>query len=77
MKWHDEIGPIKDAIVLKQLINSLPADIHIFVKERKPKTTAEAEKLADDYHQLRKQESEPAQVQGRTAVRQHNQQAES
>ena len=32
----------------------LPVDVRIFVKERKPSTSEEAAKLADDYCQVRK-----------------------
>ena len=45
---------VKDLIVMEQLVNMLPMDVQIFVTERKPKSSAEAAKLADDYWQARK-----------------------
>lgn len=54
MQDRDKRKTIKDQIVLKQLVETLPMDVWIFVKERKPKTTAEAAKLADNYCQARK-----------------------
>ena len=48
---------LKDLIVLEQLVSILPENVRIWVKERKPKTSAEAGQLADDYAQARKQES--------------------
>lgn len=56
-KWLQEstsMEEVKDLIVMEQLINMLPLDVRIFVKERKPKTSAEAARLADDYWQARK-----------------------
>ena len=56
-KWMQECKNAdeqKDLIVREQLINSLPDDVRIWVKERKPKTSEEAGALADDYVQARK-----------------------
>ena len=39
----------------EQLINTLPDDVRVFVKERKPKSSAEAGRLADDYIIARKE----------------------
>jgi len=36
-------------------VNTLPDDVRVWVKERKPKTSMEAGQLADDYVQARKQ----------------------
>ena len=47
--------------MLEQLLNALPEEVRIWVKERKPKTSAEAGQLADDYAQARRQS---AAVQG-------------
>ena len=47
-KWMqdwDKIETIKDLVVLEQLVETLPTDVRIFVKEQKPTTTAEAAKL--------------------------------
>ena len=63
MQGRDKIEAIKDLIVLEQLVETLPTDVRIFVKERKPETTAEAAKLADDYCQARKHESEKIKIQ--------------
>ena len=48
LKACDTAEEVKDAVVLEQLLNSLPDDVRVFVRERKPKTSAEAGKLADD-----------------------------
>ena len=46
---------LKDLVVLEQLVNMLPEEVQVWVKERKPKTGMEAGQLADDYIQARKQ----------------------
>ena len=46
---------LKDLVVLEQLVNTLPDEVRVWVKERKPKTSMEAGQLADDYIQARKQ----------------------
>lgn len=46
---------VKDRVVLEQLFNSLPEGVRVFVKERQPKTSEEAGKLADGYYQARKE----------------------
>jgi len=46
---------LKDLIVLEQLVSALPENVRIWVKERKPKTSAEAGQLVDDYAQAKKQ----------------------
>ena len=43
--------------MLEQLVSTLPKNVRIWVKERKPKTSTEAGQLADDYTQARKQNS--------------------
>ena len=56
-KWLKDcttVEAIQDQVILKQLLNTLPKDMFIFVKERKPKSTLEASMLADDYLQARK-----------------------
>ena len=45
---------VKDLIVMEQLVDMFPIDVRIFVRERQPKSSAEAAKLADDYWQARK-----------------------
>ena len=49
MKTCTSIEELRDLVVLEQLLNTLPQDACIFVKERKPKTSMEAGRLADDY----------------------------
>ena len=44
-----------DAVVLEQFINTLEPVARVRVKERKPDTSADAARLADDYEQARKQ----------------------
>ena len=43
--------------MLEQLVSTLPENVCIWVKERKPKTSIEAGQLADDYTQARKRNS--------------------
>ena len=45
-------------MVIEQLLNTLPEEIDVWVKERKPKTSMAAEELADDYLQARKVSAE-------------------
>ena len=40
---------------MEQLVNTLPSDLRIWLSERKPVTSVEAGKLADDYAQARRQ----------------------
>ena len=55
MKTCTSIEELRDLMVLEQLLNTLPEDAHIF-KERKPKTSMEAGRLADDYIAARNDE---------------------
>ena len=43
--------------MLQQLVSTLPENVRMWVKERKPKTSTETGQLADDYTQARKQNS--------------------
>ena len=54
MKTCTSIEELRDLVVLEQLLNTLLEDAHIFVKERKPKTSMEAGRLADGYIAARK-----------------------
>ena len=45
---------LREPIVVEQLLDTLPVDICIWGHERKPKTNAQAGKLADDYIQARR-----------------------
>jgi len=45
---------IQDQVILEQFLNTLPKDMCIFIKERKPKSSVEASVLADDFVQARK-----------------------
>ena len=45
-------------MVTEQLLNMLPKEIRVWVKERKPKTSMAAGELADDYLQARKVNAE-------------------
>jgi len=47
---------VRDRVVLEQFLSTLPEDVRIFVKERKPKSAEEAGKLADDFSQARRPE---------------------
>ena len=48
--------------MLEQLVSTLPENVRIWVKERKPKTSIEAGQLADDYTQARKQNTKVTNV---------------
>ncbi len=57
-KWLDRYSTVEeqwDAVVLEQFLNTLDPETRIWVKERKPKTSDEAGRLADDYEQARGQ----------------------
>jgi len=43
-----------DAQVKEQFVKVLPEDVKAWVKERKPRTSEEAGRLAEDYRQARK-----------------------
>ena len=58
-KWLKDCGSIQavlDAVVKEQFVELLPDEVRVWVKERKPKTSEEAGKLAEDYRQARKAE---------------------
>ena len=57
MKACTSIDELRDLVVLEQLLNTLPEDVRIFVKERKPRTSVEAGRLADDYIAARKEDA--------------------
>ena len=57
MKTCTSIEELRDLVVLEQLLNTLPEDARIVVKERKPKTSMEAGSLADDFIAARKDEA--------------------
>ena len=48
-----DIDEVQEVIAVEQLLNSMPVGIQIWVRERKPKTVAEAGRLADDYTEAR------------------------
>ena len=55
-KWTRGCERLADALemfAMEQLLNSVPVGVRIWVSERKPKTVAEAGRLADDYAQAR------------------------
>ena len=43
-------------VVKEQFVGVLPEEVRVWVKERKPRTTQEAGRLAEDYRQARKVE---------------------
>ena len=57
-----------EMIVVEQFLNTLPSNTRIWVTERKPKTVAEAGRLADDYIQARGQKDEGQDGSGNTGV---------
>ena len=59
-KWLKGCGSVQevvDAVVKEQLLQSLPEDVRVWVSERKPATSAEAGRLAENYLQARRQSS--------------------
>ena len=57
-KWTkecDTVAKLRDAMVMEQILNSLPKEVKVWLKERKPTTSHEAAQLADDYLLARKQ----------------------
>ena len=58
LKWTKGckiVEQLGDLMILEQLVNTLQPEVRVWVTERKPKTSAEAAKLADDYLSARKQ----------------------
>ena len=56
-KWTKECKTKQDVlemIATEQLLNTVSEEVRVWVRERKPKTTAEAGQLAEDYVQARK-----------------------
>ena len=57
-KWIRECTSMEEAMevgAVEQMLNSLPAEMRVWVCERRPKTVAEVGKLADDFAQARVQ----------------------
>ena len=58
-KWLKNYGSrqtVIDAVVTKQFVEVLPDEVRVWVKERKPRSSEEAGRLAEDYRQVRKTE---------------------
>ena len=58
-KWLKDYGSrqaVLDAVVKEQFVEVLPDEVRVWVKERKLRTSEEAEKQAEDYRQARKAE---------------------
>ena len=56
-KWMAEcesVGAVLDKVVVEQLLNAMPSELRVWISERKPATSAEAGRLADDYTQARR-----------------------
>ena len=49
-------------MVREQLLNMLPEDVRLWVYERKPKTSAEAGELAEDYMQAREHSNKQSKL---------------
>ena len=57
-KWTKEcktVDEIRHLVATEQILESLPGEIRVWVRERKPKTATEAGQLADDYVLARRQ----------------------
>ncbi|KAL5496656.1 hypothetical protein EMCRGX_G012989 [Ephydatia muelleri] len=55
IKGCKTVEQLRDLMILEQLVNALQTEVRMWVTERKPMTSAEAAKLADDYLSARKQ----------------------
>ena len=58
-KWLKDCGDrqaVIDTVVKEQFVEVLPDNVRIWVKERKPRSSEEAGKLAENYRQARKAE---------------------
>ena len=58
LKWLKSCknpAEVRDRIVMEQFLNLQPEDIKVFIRERKPATSEEAGKLADDFLLARKE----------------------
>jgi predicted transcriptional regulator len=55
-KYCKKVEEVLELIATEQLLEALPTNVRIWVRERKPKTATEAGQLADDYVQARRQE---------------------
>ena len=58
MKWFkscETMEEVIDRVILEQFLGMMQEDVRVFVKERQPKTSKEAGKIADDYFQARKE----------------------
>ena len=59
VKWTTEcktVAEVREKMVVEQLLNTMPNELRIWVGERKPKTSTETGRLADDYLQARRRE---------------------
>ena len=57
-KWTRDcktVAELREVAVMEQFLNSLPASLRLWVRERTPKTVAEAAQLADQFVQAHKQ----------------------
>ena len=64
------VDDMKDLMVKEQLLAALPEDVRLWVTERKPKGSADARQLAEDYLQARSTENtKPAKQEEKTQER--------
>ena len=57
-KWMREctsMEEVLEVVAVEKMLNSLPAEMRVWVCERKPRTVAEVGRLADDFAQTREQ----------------------
>ena len=57
LKAYTTVEQVQEAIGLERFLGSLPMEKKVWVYEKQPKTCVEAGELADQYEQVRKQES--------------------
>ena len=55
MRTCKTVEEVKDRVILEQLLDTLPPGVRVFVKERKPASSAEAALLADDHITARRE----------------------
>lgn len=64
-KWTADcttVEALSEKLLIEQLLNNMPADLRVWLSDKKPSTSKEAGRLADDYVLARKRNPTPAEV---------------
>lgn len=69
LKGYKSREEVLDQVILEQFLKTLPDDIRVFVKERRPATSKEAGGVADDYIQARKEGADSQKRDGDKSVK--------